>query len=516
MNVPALARRVARAGVAETRRRSRPIAEELRRLRFRISGWAGRALNLGPPRSVWPKGQLLWDAPAEPWRPLRDWLGPRQAFIVLVEGNAKYPATVVVDGDVRSVICVRASWRWVADLDQGQREVLMTSCDAAVSTTPPQLAVPQLEHADWVGSMRTLDLRARAACRRLETLGEQPPRLMGPPTALGRPSRRILVAGHDLKFAAGLIEWLNRQGHQVLIDQWQGHGRHDEAHSRDLLSQAEIIFCEWALGNAVWYTRNARPDQRVIVRLHLQEIHSHYLGRMRSPDALVVVGPYLKRVVCRNFGLSPKAVTVVPNAVRVPVPPRSAKEERRFALGLVGITPARKRLDLALDLVCLLRDVDPRFHLLIKGKKPEDYAWFSKRSGETRFFEDQNARIRRDPRLGDAVRFIPFSPDMEEFWGSVGFALSMSDFESFHFTLPDGAANGCVPLSLPWIGADELYPKSWIAPDVDALAHRIVETAATADTWQGQAAAAHTYVEQRFEHLLVLESLERLITGEAS
>lgn len=65
------------------------------------------------------------------------------------------------------------------------------------------------------------------------------------------------------------------------------------------------------------------------------------------------------------------------------------------------------------------------------------------------------------------------SVDLPEWYAGVDFALSTSDFESFHFTIADGAAAGCTPIILPWEGADEIYPKEWVYADVKAVAKGI-------------------------------------------
>jgi len=34
--------------------------------------------------------------------------------------------------------------------------------------------------------------------------------------------------------------------------------------SRQLLDKADVIVCEWCVGNAVWYSKEKRPDQKKI------------------------------------------------------------------------------------------------------------------------------------------------------------------------------------------------------------------------------------------------------------
>ncbi|MBD4478209.1 glycosyl transferase, partial [Xanthomonas citri pv. citri] len=80
-----------------------------------------------------------------------------------------------------------------------------------------------------------------------------------------RPARggsriRVVLAGHDLKFAGELVDLLRDDpGVELRIDHWQGLHRHDEAASRRLVEWADVVVCEWAGPNAVWYARHKRP-----------------------------------------------------------------------------------------------------------------------------------------------------------------------------------------------------------------------------------------------------------------
>ena len=75
-------------------------------------------------------------------------------------------------------------------------------------------------------------------------------------------------------------------GVELRIDHWQGLHRHDEAASRRLVEWADVVVCEWAGPNAVWYARHKRPGQRLVVRLHATALG----GRLRLllPTATVL------------------------------------------------------------------------------------------------------------------------------------------------------------------------------------------------------------------------------------
>ncbi|WP_422115729.1 glycosyltransferase [Brachybacterium sp. UNK5269] len=289
----------------------------------------------------------------------------------------------------------------------------------------------------------------------------------------------VLVAGHDLKFLSPYIADLEAQGHTVLIDQWAGHSGHDEARSEELLDRADVVWCEWGLGNAVWYSEHLARSQKLIVRVHLQEIDLPYLRtiRMEAVDTFIFVGELIRRAAVEGHGVPEDRSVVVPNFVRTDALARPKRDGARHTLGLVGIVPQRKRLDLAIDLVERLHLADPRFRLRIKGRRPEEYPWMEKRPEEMRYYRELYERIDRlNAEAGEEiVIFDPHGDDMAAWYQDIGIVISTSDFESFHLTLADGAASGAEAVSLAWDGADLIYPDSMLFPDIESMADGLLD-----------------------------------------
>lgn len=287
----------------------------------------------------------------------------------------------------------------------------------------------------------------------------------------------VLIAGHDLKFAKGLIESLESEGHNVLIDKWDAHAKHDEAKSIELLSQADVVFCEWGLGNAVWYSKHVKKNQRLVVRVHLQEIQLPYLKKIdnRNVDKFVFVGELIRRTAILSHGVKGDKSIVIPNGVDVAKLDLPKEGGSEFNIGFVGMIPQRKRLDLAISLIEELLKVDDRYSLMIRGKQPADYPWMKDRPDEMKYYNEQFERIAEINRKHPgAIQLFEFGDDMAEWYQKIGFVISTSDYESFHFTIADGAASGAVPVSLSWPGADLIYPDEWLYPDVAAMAEAIL------------------------------------------
>ncbi|WP_405216959.1 glycosyltransferase [Agrococcus sp. Ld7] len=325
--------------------------------------------------------------------------------------------------------------------------------------------------------------------------------------------KRILFAGHDLKFARALIQLLEDAGHEVLIDRWQGHNQHDEAESERLLARADVVFAEWGLGNAVWYSEHLLPHQRMLVRVHLQELQLPYLRRIKhsNVDEFLFVGELIRLTAIESHGVPAERSSVVPNFVDVHGLDQPKFEGAEHTLGLVGIVPQRKRLDLAVELVERLRAVDSRYKLRIKGKRPEEYEWMQRRPEELAFYERAYARIDAiNAEEPGTVIFDGHGDDMAEWYRNIGVAISVSDFESFHFTIADGAASGAVPASLAWAGAEYLYPGDWLYSDMRAMADGLLSHRVPAGD------APRAVIAQRYAQSSVLSALVNRLFSQQS
>jgi glycosyltransferase involved in cell wall biosynthesis len=290
--------------------------------------------------------------------------------------------------------------------------------------------------------------------------------------------RRIVVAGHELKFATELIQGLKSAGADVRLDTWGGHDIHDEERSTELAMWADTVVCEWCLSNAVWYSKHKQPDQRLIVRFHRSELDSPWPSEvdMDTVDAMVFVSGHVRDQAQRRFGWDNQTLTVVPNFVDTVAFDRPKLPGARFTLGILGFLPRLKRLDLALDVLERLRAQDQRYRLVVKGVLPWDLNWVWKRDDERRYFEEQFDRIRSVPDLRDAVVFDRPGGDVPAWFRKVGFILSVSDIESFHLALIEGMASRSVPIVIDRDGASSIVDDRWIVRDEFDAAKRIIST----------------------------------------
>ncbi len=326
---------------------------------------------------------------------------------------------------------------------------------------------------------------------------------------------RVLVASHDLKFAGELIDLLrSRPDIELRIDNWEALAKHDEEASQKLLDWAQLVICEWAGPNAVWYSQRVRDDQRLIVRLHMFELKAPWIHDIviDNVDAVVTVSDYYHDLVLYELPWAPEKVHSIPNGIDVVDLARPKAPSARHTLALVGMVPFRKRPDRALDLLEELLTRDPRFRLAFRGRKPWEYPWVWRKPEEQepyiRFFE----RIGNSPVLLERVTFSPFGPDMGSWLRDIGWVLSPSDDESFHLAPAEGMASGSLATFWPRDGVDRIFGTHFIFDSLTEMADFIVSTTNDESAWVREESVARQ-ISAQFDSAVVNRSWLRLILG---
>lgn len=286
----------------------------------------------------------------------------------------------------------------------------------------------------------------------------------------------ILFAGHDLKFMTDTINAYQRdENFNVLIDQWQGHTKHCEAVSLVKKDQADIIFCEWGLGNVRWYSKHKKPGQLLIVRIHLQENQRpEYLAEanLGNIDSYIFIAPYRYEEFVEMHNLPRDRAKMIFNTVHVDSYNLPKLPEAKYNLGFVGIVPWRKRFDKALELFDKLWRQDHRYKLRVKGKLPEDFPWMKTNPSyreELKQYEELYRKIEQAP-WKENIFFDGHGNDMPEWYQKIGYLISTSEFEGSHQAVAEGMASGATPLMLTWAGANTIYPSKFIFENIVDMA----------------------------------------------
>ncbi|MFB5195218.1 glycosyltransferase family 4 protein [Neobacillus sp. KR4-4] len=276
--------------------------------------------------------------------------------------------------------------------------------------------------------------------------------------------KKIAFIGHDLKFINHIINHLDEKfGYEVRIDEWTGHEAHNEAKSLEIIEWADILFCEWGLGNVVWYQKHKKDHQKLFVRLHRFEMNTKYpqMFDYEKIDKLIAISPYIFEEFHRVAKVPREKMIVIYNAVdteRFNKP--KINDDTKFNLGIIGFVPKLKRLDRAVEIFEALYEKDKRYKLYIKGKHPKEFGWVWNNAIERAHYDEVFEKIENAPYKKNVI-FEGWG-DVSEWLRKIGFVLSVSDYESFHMAPIEGMASGAYPVVIRREGVNTIFPKEYI------------------------------------------------------
>lgn len=329
----------------------------------------------------------------------------------------------------------------------------------------------------------------------------------------------ILFAGHDFKFANALIDYFRSlENYDVEIDLWLNHSNHDEQHSLKCLDWANVIVCEWGLGNAVWYSTHKKENQVLIIRMHRQELDTKFFEEFNidNINKIIAIAPHTLRSFKERLKLNDETANVkmsmIYNLVDTDKFKIGKQNGAQYNLGMVGYCPRLKRLDRALDIFESLWNMDRRYMLYLKGKAPVDYSWLWRRVKERTYYESLFKRIEESEWKSNVI-FDPWGPDISDWFKKIGFILSVSDYEGSHVSVAEGMASGSVPVILNWSGSRELYPESFIF-DTLQEAVNYIKTASSSNSIDLIGAEASKYITNICDKRIICDQWRVLIESE--
>lgn len=288
--------------------------------------------------------------------------------------------------------------------------------------------------------------------------------------------QRMVIAGYDLKFIKPILPKLE-QCYQIRIDEWQGHNAHNEKHSEKCLKWAEIIFCEWMLGNAIWYSHRVKEHQKLFIRMHRFELTTQWFKQIdfTKVNRVFAVSLYFFEKLIEYTKISRSQACLLPNYLDSNHYAKSKDKEKLFNLGIIGILPSRKGYLNALKVLKELVKKNKRYRLYVYGKMPEELPWVKNNPEEMAYFEDCKRFITENKLQKNII--IKGWVDVKTELKNIGFILSTSDNEeipeSFHIAPADGFSAGNQGLLLNWNGVEYIYPEKYIFNSILEMAEHI-------------------------------------------
>jgi glycosyltransferase involved in cell wall biosynthesis len=331
---------------------------------------------------------------------------------------------------------------------------------------------------------------------------------------------KLIFCGHDFKFISSFIKYCQEAQHyDVRILDHKGHVIDDEIAAEEALNWADVIFCEWGLGNAVWFSQRKKEHQTLIVRLHLQEVQARnrlafiWQTRWESVDRLILITHHIYDWMQSSFPLLNNKCSLVYNPIPALKEYNKAKSiDSIFTLGFVGAVPARKRLDLAVKVLKKIRQIDSRFILRVKGSLPSEYPWMKNRINEMAWY-DEVFLDAKELQEDKAIFFDSHGSDMSEWYSKIGHILSLSDFEGSHQAVAEGMASGAVPAIRDWEGADRIYPAKYVHSSIDEIAEAIIKNSSN-EIFSLESAYSRGYSQKRFDESEISQKLDSIIQRE--
>lgn len=332
----------------------------------------------------------------------------------------------------------------------------------------------------------------------------------------------VVFAGNDFKFIEAYISNLKARGHPAIRDQWEWGEPSDLEQSQRQMAAADIVFCEWGLANAVWYSNNLPMPKKLFVRVHAQEVRERARrfakqikwGRV---EKFIFIADHIRDKAMELNDWPVEATELIPNYLFDDefVLPKKA-DNGPIRLAMIGIVPQLKRFDRAVSLLKFLTASGHDVYLHIKGQRPENLPFMTvpARAKEMAWYNHIYDTINSDAHLSGRVVFEPWGNDVAQWLQKMDVILSCSDSEGSHQALGEGVLSGCYPILWPWEGADKVYKADWIVKDEYEAAARVVEYKRwSARKKQNEAVRNRKFIVERYGKEIIFDKLDELLFG---
>lgn len=332
--------------------------------------------------------------------------------------------------------------------------------------------------------------------------------------------RKILVSGHDFRFAAEVVRMLqSTPGVQVRLQKWDldtATPANTAAVKADM-AWADTVFCEWAGRQAVWYSQHLPTGKRLVVRLHGFESNATWIGELdfSRVNQLIAVSNFYRKQLVKRHGWDEGKVSVIGNSVTFDAFTRPKDDEARFHLGMLGYTPLLKRPQVAVEILRYLVQQDDRFVLHLRGRAPWNFSWvWNRKVQEADAYRTLFEMIGADPVLRQHVVFEQPGANVESWFTKIGWVLSLSHRETFHLAAAEGMASGAVPVFLRRKGVTSIFSNRWVFDSPDEIARYIAMTTPH-ELWNHESGVARAYAS-RFDFATVKDAWAQALLGEGN
>jgi tetratricopeptide (TPR) repeat protein len=222
---------------------------------------------------------------------------------------------------------------------------------------------------------------------------------------------------------------------------------------QELLRWADIAWFEWC--DQLLVAATTLPKScKIICRLHSYEAFTDMPSQVdwSKVDHVVFVNQSVRNIVGKRI---PDGIptTITYNGVNLERFTLPAGKPVTKKIASVGYINYKKNPALLLYAFKKIHEYDPQYTLHIAGQHQDP-----------RLELYMSNFLNRHPL---PVYFEGWVDDMPAWYADKQFVISTSLFESFHYSIAEGMASGCLPLIHDWYGADTLYPQEYLFGDPD-------------------------------------------------
>ena len=324
---------------------------------------------------------------------------------------------------------------------------------------------------------------------------------------------RLLVSGHDLKFLKPLFAYF-KSAFALEVQELDEYMAFSAKEAADCMKRADVVWCEWLLTSAQWYSNHVYPHQHLFIRAHRFEAARKYGNDIdiNRVTKVITVSYYWFEEFTRKFRIPAEKCTVIGNFIDTRKYVKEKAPDSRYHLALIGALPKRKGLDRAVELLKLLKKKDERYCLHVPGKRPEEFANTWNVPEERAYYEQVYRKIEREG-LSGSVTFDGWV-EMTEFLRKIGYVLSLSDSkfpESFHVTPMEGMASGAVTAALRWEGIEYIYPEEVVMDTLEEIAEYIDRLTENPESYKAAALRGQEFVRGSYDIELVWNQTRQML-----
>lgn len=191
------------------------------------------------------------------------------------------------------------------------------------------------------------------------------------------------------------------------------------------------------------------------------------------------------------------------------------QENYKFNIGIMGIIPKLKRLDIAIDIIEKLIKTDNRYKLYVLSKNYKNCSITNKNEIECMYYEKIYKKIEESEILKYNVIMDEYTENPEIWFKKIGYLLSVSDVEGSHQAVAEAMASKTIPIiygnALKKFKLDKIYPNEYCfyEDNIDNLCKFILNT--SDEKYKNLQNKCEEYAKRNFKLLNIYEQIKNVM-----